>query len=83
MHHNIHQFILLYSILFGNFLCSETYFVQNKDDYYKVTKILKAGDTVVLKDGIWSDFEILFKGEGTKKNPIHLKAQTKGQVFIW
>lgn len=82
MHHNIHQFILLYSILFGNFLSSETYFVNNKAQYYQVTKNLNAGDTVVLEDGVWNDFEILFEGEGTEKQPIKLKAQTKGQVFI-
>ena len=66
MHHNIHQFILLYSILFGNFYVQKHILFKIKT-LYKVTKILKAGDTVVLKDGIWSDFEILFKGEGTKK----------------
>ena len=82
MHHNIHQFILLSSILFGNFLSSETYFVNNKADYYQVTKNLNAGDTVVLENGIWNDFEILFEGQGTENEPIQLKAQTNGQVFI-
>lgn len=82
MHHNFHQFILLFSLLFGNFLSSETYFVNNKDQYYQATKNLNAGDTVVLENGIWNDFEILFEGQGTENEPIQLKAQTNGQVFI-
>ena len=71
MHHSIHQFILLSSILFGNFLSSETYFVNNKDQYYKVTKNLNAGDTVVLENGIWNDFEILFEGQGTENEFLY------------
>jgi poly(beta-D-mannuronate) lyase len=41
-----------------------------------------AGDSVVLADGVWRDFEIVFTGEGTAAKPITLRAQTAGKVVI-
>ena len=40
------------------------------------------GDTIVMQDGIWADADILFTGNGTAVNPITLRAQTLGQVFL-
>ena len=43
---------------------------------------VKAGDEIILANGIWKDIEIKFIGEGTKENPIILRAETAGEVFI-
>ncbi|MET3666115.1 polysaccharide lyase 6 family protein [Caulobacter sp. 1776] len=40
------------------------------------------GDSVVLANGVWRDFEIVFTGEGTAAQPITLRAQTPGKVVI-
>jgi poly(beta-D-mannuronate) lyase len=40
------------------------------------------GDSVVLANGVWRDFEIVFTGEGTAAKPITLRAQTAGKVVI-
>ena len=40
------------------------------------------GDTIVLADGEWRDFEIVFTGVGRPGKPITLKPQTKGGVRI-
>lgn len=40
------------------------------------------GDAVVLADGVWRDFEMVFTGEGTAAKPITLRAQTAGKVVI-
>lgn len=50
--------------------------------FKKAVSKLKPGDNIILANGIWSDFEILFKGEGTEKNPITLTAETKGKVIL-
>ncbi|WP_271855096.1 chondroitinase-B domain-containing protein [Patiriisocius marinus] len=42
----------------------------------------KPGDVIILKNGIWKDAELIFKGEGTEKKPITLKAEIAGEVFI-
>ncbi|NNK87344.1 MAG: DUF4957 domain-containing protein [Flavobacteriaceae bacterium] len=42
----------------------------------------KAGDVIVLTDGVWKDVQIEFKGEGTESKPITIKAETPGKVFI-
>lgn len=40
------------------------------------------GDEIVLANGVWKDVEIEFIGNGTKENPITIKAETAGEVFI-
>ena len=61
---------------------AKDYFVDNKQAYTDIAKALKAGDKVILKNGTWTDFEILFQGQGTEKSPIELTAQTKGKVIL-
>lgn len=56
--------------------------VKNAEELSKAIENAKPGDVITLQDGIWKDVQIRFTGNGTESNPITLKAQTKGQVFI-
>lgn len=56
--------------------------VRSQAEYREVLKTLRAGDTVMLANGEWRDFEVLFEGRGGAQRPITLTAQTKGQVFL-
>lgn len=42
----------------------------------------KPGDDIVLSNGVWKDVQIKFIGEGTENQPITLKAEIPGEVFI-
>ena len=57
-------------------------FVTNQQEFETAVDQLKPGDTLVLANGVWNDFEILFVGEGTAEQPITLTAETKGEVII-
>nr|WP_321231245.1 chondroitinase-B domain-containing protein [uncultured Psychroserpens sp.] len=56
--------------------------VSNIDELNKAIKDAKPGDNIVLANGTYKDLEIKFTGEGTEDNPIVLKAETDGKVFI-
>ena len=56
--------------------------VSNVKELSEAIKNAKAGDNIVLKNGIYKDVNIKFIGEGTKGNPITLQAETPGKVFI-
>jgi len=56
--------------------------VSNLEELNAAIKDCKAGDEIVLANGVWKDVEIKFSGNGTKENPIILKAETAGEVFI-
>ncbi|MFK8030226.1 MAG: chondroitinase-B domain-containing protein [Gammaproteobacteria bacterium] len=56
--------------------------VHNQAEYAEAVKTLQPGDTLVLADGTWENFEMVFTGSGTRQKPITLTAQTKGGVFI-
>jgi poly(beta-D-mannuronate) lyase len=56
--------------------------VESKAEYRGAVQTLQPGDTIVLANGEWRDFEVVFTGEGTAGRPITLKAQTKGRVFL-
>ncbi len=68
--------LFLFSPVFADTL------VGTQDEFRQAVGTASAGDTIVMADGEWSDFEILFAGIGTSDEPITLTAQTKGQVFI-
>ena len=56
--------------------------VSDDKQLKEAIKNAQAGDNIILKNGTYSDLNIKFYGEGTKENPITLKAETAGQVFI-
>lgn len=56
--------------------------VSNTSELQEALKELNAGSEIVLKEGIYKDVAIQFIGEGTKENPIILKAENAGKVFI-
>lgn len=58
------------------------YLVKNQSDYFAAEKKLQAGDTIILSNGVWQDFEITLSAKGTADNPIRLKAETPGKVII-
>ncbi|RBP49719.1 polysaccharide lyase 6 family protein [Arenicella xantha] len=61
---------------------AEDFLVKTQAQYLEVSDSLKPGDKVLLANGVWNDFEILFHGKGTEEQPISLVAQEKGKVFI-
>ena len=78
----IQVIVMLLISLYGNYSIAATYLVDDISAYKKAVVNLEPGDTVVLKNKIWMNFEILFEGNGTAEQPITLKAETKGKVII-
>lgn len=56
--------------------------VQNSEQLEHAIENAKPGDHIVMANGIWKNVQIKFKGNGTAKQPITLKAETAGMVFI-
>ena len=56
--------------------------VKNREELNTAINEAKAGDEIVLANGVWKDVQIEFNGKGTKENPITLRAETAGEVFI-
>ncbi|NOQ92609.1 MAG: alginate lyase, partial [Flavobacteriaceae bacterium] len=56
--------------------------VTNIKELNEAIKLAQPGDEIVLSNGIWKDVEIEFRAKGTESNPIILKAETAGKVFI-
>ena len=56
--------------------------VATQEAYREAVKKARPGDTIVLANGQWPDFEILLRGKGKPGKPISLRAQTKGKVIL-
>ena len=56
--------------------------VADQAAYREAVRRATPGDVIVLKDGEWRDFQILFHGVGEPGKPITLTAQTQGRVLI-
>jgi poly(beta-D-mannuronate) lyase len=58
------------------------YLVNTPEQYLLALKKVKQGDTIVLANGTWNDFEIVFKAKGAEQAPITLRAETPGKVIL-
>ncbi|WP_137222627.1 chondroitinase-B domain-containing protein [Shewanella sp. MEBiC00475] len=70
-------------------LCAPSTLVQAKDrlvatqaEYKTALKQVEPGDKIILKNGTWQNFEVLFMAKGTADSPIELTAETKGKVIL-
>lgn len=61
---------------------AKEYFVENPYEYSRASASLKAGDTIILANGEWKDFDLVVTGEGRKEAPITILAQSKGKVLL-
>ncbi len=82
IHRSIPQIACALLVLLACPAIAKDVLVTTQAEYEDAVKAAQPGDSIVLADGEWRDFEILFEGEGTADAPITLTAETKGSVFI-
>lgn len=75
-------FIYVAIALFSQNTFAKEYLVKTPDEYKEISADLNAGDEIVLANGVWNNFEILFKAKGTEKAPVTLRAETPGKVVL-
>ncbi|MBD9368481.1 right-handed parallel beta-helix repeat-containing protein [Xanthomonas sp. XNM01] len=76
---------LLFSLVFlalADTACAAELLVATQDEYVRAAKAAKPGDTIVLKDGEWRDFDLLLRAQGEIGQPIRLTSQTPGKVVL-
>lgn len=56
--------------------------VSAPDAFADAISSAQPGDTIVLANGIWMDFDALVEAEGTSDSPITVVAETPGQVIL-
>lgn len=56
--------------------------VSTSEELNQAIQDAKAGDEIVMSDGVWKDIQIRFTGNGTEEKPITLSAETIGGVTI-
>ena len=56
--------------------------VATQQEFNEAVKNAQPGDTIVMQNGVWNDFEMVLDAKGTKEKPITLTVQEKGKVII-
>ncbi|MGB5361801.1 MAG: chondroitinase-B domain-containing protein, partial [Aureibaculum sp.] len=77
--------LVFLSLIILMFSCKSnvnTTIVNNEAELQNAITNAKPGDNIVLANGVWKDVKIEFIAEGTEKDPITIKAETEGEVFI-
>ncbi|MEM8941224.1 MAG: polysaccharide lyase 6 family protein [Pseudomonadota bacterium] len=75
-------FLILRAVTVASDAFARELLVHSQTEYHEAVRDLQAGDTVVLADGVWRDFEIVFSGSGEPERPITLRAQSSGRVVL-
>lgn len=76
-------YYLFYTLLLVSFVTSvaaREYRIASAAELQALT--LKPGDRVVLKEGLWKDQRLVFKGTGTEKAPITLTTEIPGKITL-
>lgn len=63
-------------------LSAEELLLSRPAEIAAAVKKARPGDHLVLRDGTWSDADILFDAQGTAARPITLRAETPGRVIL-
>ncbi len=56
--------------------------VSDAAAFAEAAKAAAAGDTLVLKDGVWPDARLKLKAAGTAEKPVTVRAETAGKVVF-
>ena len=56
--------------------------VSNEKELKEAISNAAPGTEIIMKNGEWEDVQIRFIGQGTEAQPITLRAETSGKVFI-
>ena len=56
--------------------------VSNPAEFAEAVGKLQPGDTLVMRNGVWADALLVFKGTGTANRPIVLRAEKAGGVTL-
>lgn len=77
-----HVTIFIVFYFFTMSVISQQTVVSNISEYNSTVKDAKAGDIIILKNGVWKDVELNAHGTGKEDAPIIIKAETAGEVII-
>lgn len=66
----------------GPALAGTSTLVRTQDEYQRAARAAGPGDTIILADGVWRDFQIVFDAEGLQGEPVTLTAETPGGVVL-
>ncbi len=61
---------------------AKNFLVSDQAAYRAAAKQVQAGDVIILANGEWRDFEIVFSGKGQAGKPITLISETAGEVIL-
>lgn len=61
---------------------AERILVHDQAEYAAAASQVEAGDTIVLANGEWRDFDMVITGEGTAASPISVTSQDAGKVIL-
>ncbi len=80
------RIVLLFNLFFSALFCNaNSFLVSTNQELQKVLNKVKAGDSVIWKNGEYKNERILFYPgrNGTEKNPIVLCAESAGKVLFY
>ncbi|MDY6923065.1 MAG: polysaccharide lyase 6 family protein [Pseudomonadota bacterium] len=71
--------LLLWS---GTAMAQTSTLVRTPAEYDRAVRAAGPGDSIVLADGVWRDFQVVFDAQGEPDKPVTLTAQTPGGVIL-
>ena len=80
--HRRHMRLTLLSLALAIPALARDISIADSAAFAAAAQTVRAGDTLVLKDGTWADAQLKINAEGTEAKPVTIKAKTPGKVIF-
>ena len=75
------SYIILVLLIFS-LQVSAQHFVSSASELNSILSSLVPGDTVIMRNGVWTDQKVIFDAVGAENDSIVLKSETPGHVIL-
>lgn len=83
MKNNYHKILILFHLVLLNVsMNAQVIYVNDNDDLQTYVNAASAGDTFIVTNGTYNDFDATFTSSGAMNNPIVIQAETIGGVTL-
>jgi len=69
-------------VLFAPFALAAEHRVGTPAEIAAAARVAAPGDTLIMKNGTWTDAKIVLEAKGAENKPITLRAETPGKVVV-
>lgn len=76
------QLLVLLLLLLAETAFCKSYLIRSEKEFDSISNLIKAGDEIVIANGTYAPWSLVVSTEGTKNQPVIIRAEKTGNVIF-